>query len=129
MKAKISLEGDFTVVELSGYLDFESARPIEQSIKTIYDSNSDAKVLIDLVNLEFVGSSGVSSFVKGLRVFNSLKMKPFYFGVKSEFLRLFRAFEQDKPFEVLQDKQAAYEAALERYKHWEMTTNRSKRTH
>ena len=129
MKTKIHTEGDVTIVELSGYLDFESANPLQRSIDDLYKTNQQARVVIDLRGLEFVGSSGVSSFVKTLKPFNSLKMKPFYFGVKNEFVRLFRAFEADMPFEVHVDKNAAFEAALQRYNAWQLANPRSKRTH
>ncbi len=129
MKSVIRNEGDVTVVELSGYLDFESSNPLKSSIGVIYNTNKDAQIIIDLNGLEFVGSSGVSTFVKVMKIFNRLKMKPFYYGVKSEFIKLFRAFEEDTPFEVMDNKEAAVEASLLRYKLWEMQTDRSKSTH
>src|SRR5690606_21091001 len=129
MKAKVHQDGEVTVVEISGYLDFESAAPLRHSIDVLYQKNRNAKVVIDLKGLEFVGSSGVSSFVKSLRVFNNMKNKPCYCGVKSEFLRLFRAFEETDPFEVLEDKETARAAAVDRYNLWQMTTKRSRATH
>jgi anti-anti-sigma factor len=129
MKSRISRQGELTVVELSGYLSFESAGPIRESIEQIFKQNSDAQVLINLEQLEFIGSSGVSTFVKSLKNFNGLKMKPMYYGVKSEFMRLFRAFEEDKPFEVLTSKAEAETAAVNRYQAWEMSAERSKKTH
>src|SRR5690606_29198784 len=110
-KTRISVQGDFTVVELSGYLDFEAANPIAHTIDGIYKENKQAKVVINMTGLEFVGSSGISSFVKNLRVFNKLKMKPAYCGVKSEFVRLFRVFEEQHPFEVSENLEKARAAA------------------
>lgn len=129
MKTRITTEGEVTVVELSGYLDFESARPIKDSIDVVYKANQNAQVVIDLRALEFVGSSGVSTFVKSMRVFNTLRMKPCYFGVKNEFVRLFRAFAEEEPFEVMDNKDAAKTASLARWNRWQMTTERSKATH
>jgi len=129
MKSKISRSTGLTVVELSGYLSFESTVPLTETMDAIFKENKDAQVIVDLKNLEFVGSSGVSTFVKTLRSYNTLKMKPFYFGVKSEFLRLFRAFEEDKTFEVMESRAAAEQAAVSRYEQWEINTLRSKKTH
>ena len=129
MRARIRNEGQFTIVELEGYLNFESALPIQDYINDIYKLNKEARILVDLKSLQFVGSSGVSNFVKGLRVFNRLKMKPFYFGVKPEFIRMFRAFEEDTPFEVHTSKADAFEAALARYNEWQANQERSKATH
>lgn len=129
MKSKISQMDDFTVVELSGYLDFENANPIASSLEELYKNNKQAKVVIDLSGLEFVGSSGISNFVKSLRSFNKLRMKPAYCGVKSEFVRLFRAFEESSPFDIWPEMEEAKGSALKRYNDWEAKTLRSKRTH
>lgn len=129
MKTRISSVGEITVVEISGYLDFENANPIAKSIEDLYSKDKGAKVVIDLSRLEFVGSSGISSFVKSLRVFNKLRMKPAYCGMKSEFIRLFRAFEENSPFDIWDGMEDARSAAMKRYAEWEMKTPRSKATH
>ena len=119
MKAKVKLVDGFTIVELSGYLDYESAPRIKQSIRGLFSDNAQAQVLIDIKDLQFVGSTGVSTFVKDMKAFNTLKMKPFYYGVKSEFLKLFRAFEDDDDtFEVMQNEQEATDAAQTRRSKW-----------
>jgi len=131
LRTKIIQEGDITCVELSGYLDFEAAYPIADTIEAIYRKTGDghARVVIDMSALEFVGSSGIASFVKNLRVFNKLRMKPAYFGVKSEFVKLFRVFEDQHAFEIVSSKEAAKQAAIVRFEEWQIRTLRSKRTH
>lgn len=129
MKSKISQTGEFTLIEISGYLDFENANPVAQSIEVLYKDNKNAKVIIDLSGLEFVGSSGISNFVKSLRSFNRLRMKPAYCGMKSEFVRLFRAFEEGNPFDIWPEMALAKDSAIKRYAEWEAKTLRSKRTH
>lgn len=117
------------MVELQGYMDFETAHSISRSIDEIYRKDKQAKVVINLRGLEFVGSSGISSFVKNMRMFNVLKLKPSYCGVKSEFLRLFRAFEDKDPFEVVETMDEARSSSLARYDEWQAKTLRSRRTH
>lgn len=129
MKSKISQVGEVTVIEIAGYLDFENANPIARSIEDVYRVDPNTKLVIDLSNLEFVGSSGISSFVKSLRVFNRMRMKPAYCGLKSEFVRLFRAFEENSPFDIWPELEGAKDSALRRYQEWEARTLRSKRTH
>ena len=129
MKTKISDRGEYMVVEISGYLNFETANPVAQQIERLYANDPQSKVVIDLSGLEFVGSSGISNFVKSLRVFNRSRVKPAYFGVKSEFVRLFRAFEEGSPFDIWNDLEEAKDSALKRYQEWEIRTPRSKRTH
>ena len=129
MKSKISQVDDFTVVELSGYLDFENSNPLAASLEGLYKSNKQAKVIIDLTGLEFVGSSGISNFVKSLRTFNKLRMKPAYCGMKNEFIKLFRAFEAGSVFDIWPEFETAKDSAIKRYAEWESRTLRSKRTH
>lgn len=129
MKTRITTEGDVTVIELSGYLDFETANPIANSIDEIYKNDKQARVVINMTGLQFVGSSGISSFVKNLRVFNKMKMKPSYFGVRSEFMKIFKVFEEEHPFDVSDTLESARMAALARYEAWQIKTLRSKRTH
>ncbi len=129
MKTAIKNDGEFTILEISGYLDFENCRPIAESIGELYAKNQGSKVLVDLASLEFVGSSGISSFVKSLKIFNKMKIKPVYFGVKSEFIKLFRLFEGAEPFEITETVDAAKSAALARFQIWQGTRIISKETH
>ena len=116
MKATIKQEGELTIIEIKGYLDYESAFPLKDSIQEIYKSNANSKLVFDLKGLEFVGSTGVSSFVKTLRVFNKMRMKPCYYGVKSEFLTLFKAFEeQSDPFTVLNSVNQTVKSAFDQH--------------
>jgi anti-sigma B factor antagonist len=100
MKSEITQNGDTVVVKITGYLDFESTHPIQRSLDQIYAQNKNAKVVVDMQSLEFVGSSGVAAFVRGMKSFNQQISKPRYVGVRTECLRLFRAFEDDQPFDV-----------------------------
>lgn len=129
MKTSHRAEGNLTIVEISGYLDFENAKPTAEYLDNIYKSNKNAQVLVDLTKLEFVGSSGISTFVKALRTYNQFTIKPTYFGVKNEFLRLFRVFEDGETFEIVETQQLAKESAMQRYQQWEMRTQRSAQTH
>jgi anti-sigma B factor antagonist len=129
MKTALKVDGEFTILEISGYLDFENSRPIAESIGELYAKNQGSKILIDLEALEFVGSSGISTFVKSIKIFNKMKIKPVYFGVKSEFIKLFRLFEGAEPFEITDSFDAAKRAALARFQLWQGTRNVSNETH
>ncbi len=128
MKTTVMREGDVTFIELSGFIDYESALPLKQSIQSVYKLNPQSKLVFNLAKLEFVGSSGVSNFVKLLAPFNGQNIKPSYFGVKSEFLKLFRAFEEI-PFEILASREHAVASSLQRYREWEILHPRSVKDH
>ena len=51
-----------------------------------------------------------------MRVFNKMRMKPCYYGVKSEFLTLFKAFEeQGDPFTVLNSINQTVKSAFDQH--------------
>ena len=130
MRTNIRKEGDYTIVELSGFIDVESAEPVAEFIEEAYDVNSKTKMIVDMSNLRFVGSTGISNFVKEIRVFNKMRMKPTYYGMKSEFVRIFRMHEgQEDTFEIVATADDAKRMAVARYDEWQAATERSKETH
>ena len=130
MKANLKKDGELTIIEIKGYLDYESAFPLKNSLTDIYEKNENSQIVFDLKGLEFVGSTGVSSFVKTLRVFNKMRMKPCYCNVKSEFLTLFKAFEEtDSPFAVIPTVNQTIRSAVDQYNAAQAEIERSKHTH
>lgn len=107
MKTLIRNIDGTTIVELSGYIDYEAMTPLTQHLEELYKKNSSARVVINLRGLNFVGSSGISSFVKKLRMFNRMRMKPSYCGMKSEFQRMFRLFEDQGSFDIFDNEDEA----------------------
>ncbi|MCC6277387.1 MAG: STAS domain-containing protein [Oligoflexia bacterium] len=104
MQAKIRKDGDVTVVDLSGRLDFESAEPFRE---TCQDLLLNSKVVFNLKDLNFVGSSGLGSFVNTLREFSqSNPVAPRFCHVRSEFKKLFDATGPEH-FKVYDDENTA----------------------
>lgn len=129
MRTNIRKDGDYTVLELSGFIDVESAEPIAEFIEDTLGKRNDAKMIVDMSNLRFVGSTGISNFVKEIRVFNKMRMKPTYYGMKSEFVRIFRMLEDDNTFEIVDTAEEAKRTALARFEAWQAQTDRSTETH
>ncbi len=104
MKTNIRKEGETIIVSIDGTLDFENQVPLKDDLQklvkhTKVDSTA-RKIIFDLKNLEFVGSSGISAFVQTLREFNqAAPSKPVYFNVKSEFKKVMRAFDEFDTFD------------------------------
>lgn len=104
MQAKIRKDGDVTVVELQGRLDFETAEPFRE---TCQDILSNSKVIFNLSQLSFVGSSGIGAFVNTLREFSkNSPVPPKFCSVKSEFKKVFGASEEMQ-FQIFEDEKAA----------------------
>lgn len=113
MKTHIKQKGDTVIVTIDGHLDFETHVPFREDLaKLLSDSSHNdsvpKKFIFNLENLEFVGSSGISSFVQTLKDFNSnAPMKPKYCHVKSEFRRIIKAFDEEEIFEFYDSEDRA----------------------
>ncbi len=106
MRTQIKREGDFFVVSMDGKLDFGTYLPLREDLSKLLDASgatdvAPSKIIFNLENLEFVGSSGISSFVQTLKEFNqSASLKPRYCNVRSEFKRIIKAFDEESGFEI-----------------------------
>ena len=112
MKTQIKKKGDTVVVTMDGHLDFETHLPLRENLSKIIDnSKTDSvpkKIIFNLEKLEFVGSSGISSFVQTLKDFNSSSpTRPKYCNVKSEFQRIIKAFDEENAFDFYENEERA----------------------
>lgn len=70
MEAKVYLEGEITVVALSGRLSIEKAPAFKAAC---LQSLKGKKVVFCMKDLSFVGSSGIQGFFQMIREFNQSK--------------------------------------------------------
>lgn len=114
MKTQIKKNGDTIIVSMDGRLDFETNLPLREELSKLVrqpQNKTDSvpkKIIFNLENLEFVGSSGISSFVQTMKEFNSqASNKPRYCNVKSEFRRVMKAFDESDGFEFHDNEERA----------------------
>jgi len=112
MKTEIKRTGDTIVVNMDGRLDFDTYLPLRENLsKLARTENTDStpkKIIFNLENLEFVGSSGITSFVQTLKEFNtSAATRPRYCNVKSEFCRIIKAFDETDVFQIYENEDRA----------------------
>jgi anti-anti-sigma factor len=89
MKAEINRQGDITIVNLQGHLDFETAEPFRRAF---LERLTDEKIVFNFQELNFVGSSGITMFFDLLREFATRRaVKPKFCGLGSEFRKIFAA--------------------------------------
>ncbi len=100
--------GGVVIVTLEGHLDFETTDTFRESLMRLETQSAKSRVIFDLGNLQFVGSSGISAFVQTLRDFNSrASTKPRYTNVKSEFKKIISAFDDNGSFEFWDNTERA----------------------
>ena len=112
MKTNIKKIGDTLVVTLDGKLDFETQEPLRQEMtRLVRRAETDSvpkKIIFNLENLEFVGSSGISSFVQTMKeVTDRAPVRPKYCNVRSEFRRVMKAFDEEEKFEFFDNEERA----------------------
>lgn len=113
MKTKIrKVSEDMLIVDIEGRLSFEESEPLRGKLTSLIRKNqtdeTPKKVIFNLEKLEFVGSSGISSFVQTLKDFNTTASeKPRYCHVKSEFKKIIRAFDDGEAFEFFETEDRA----------------------
>ncbi len=113
MKTNIKKNGDTIVVSMDGKLDFETSVPLREELSRLIRQQTKAdtvpkKVIFNLENLEFVGSSGISSFVQTLKDFNAIAPeKPRFCNVRSEFQRVMKAYDEAETFEFHENEERA----------------------
>jgi len=109
MKTKFKFTQDAIYVNVEGLVDYETQAPFKENLDKILrkqkTDETPRKIIFDFENLEFVGSSGITSLVQTLRDFNTLcDEKPVYQNLKSEFQKIFKAFEGPQDFDFLENE-------------------------
>jgi anti-anti-sigma regulatory factor len=117
MKARIKNTAEAVVLYLDGKVDYETQDDVCDFInKTLIRSKqenvgpnktdeSPKNIILNFQNLEFVGSSGITQFVHSLKAIHSdTQITPKYCGVKSEFQKIIRAFDDKNAFEFFDDE-------------------------
>lgn len=112
MKTKIKKIGDTMVVCMDGKLNFETQEALSRDLRRLADEakvdSVPKKIIFNLENLDFVGSSGISSFVQALKdLNNAAPTRPRYCNVKSEFQRVMKAFDEADAFEFFDNEERA----------------------
>lgn len=112
IKTSVRKDGNAVIVSVEGHLDFETSDSFRDSLASIESQATDARVIFDLAQLQFVGSSGISAFVQALRDFNDrAPHKPRYANVRSEFRRIMSAFDESGTFEFCETLERALSAS------------------
>lgn len=89
MKARITSQDGVMIVHLSGYINFETVPPLRKACEKLLDC---PKVIFNLRELSFVGSSGITGFVEILKEFSQNRNQPLKIcAASSEFQRVFRS--------------------------------------
>ena len=112
MKTHIKKAENEIVVTMDGKLDFGTHIPLRDQLhQLVRDAKTDStpkKIIFNLEKLEFVGSSGLSTFIQTLKEFNDqFPTPPRYCNVKSEFRKIISAFDDEEIFQFFESEERA----------------------
>ena len=96
MKAQIRTdsEGNITV-HMNGGLDYENSLPLRIELQELSQKNPASIITLDMIALDFVGSSGIGIFVETLQILNKKKSQIKLANVKTEFMKVFKLYNFD----------------------------------
>jgi anti-anti-sigma factor len=111
MNLRARTEGQVLVVELEGQVDFESTQQFQEACERLISKTKSSKVLFHLGKLKFVGSSGITHFIRVLKEFNSGEVAAKICNVSDDFSKLFKACDTPRtPFAIFDIEASALES-------------------
>ncbi|MBC7395941.1 MAG: STAS domain-containing protein [Bdellovibrionales bacterium] len=112
MKARVKSTDGSIVISIDGKVDYESQDQVCATINHTIERNKKdqaaKKIIVNFKNLEFVGSSGITQFVQSLKqIHHETDVTPKYCGVRSEFQKIIKAFDEENQFDFYEDDSLA----------------------
>ena len=99
LRSNLVNEGEITIIALEGKMDFESQDILRESILTL--TKQGRKVIVDMAGLSFVGSSGITHFIRSLYEFQERGVAvPRLCNLKSEFRKIISAYDANQDFSI-----------------------------
>ena len=80
------------IIQMQGGLNYENGIPLRQELQNMVKENPHSTIIIDFLKVDFVGSSGIGTFVETLNMINKEATKIKLANVKSEFLKVFKLY-------------------------------------
>jgi len=104
MKAQIRTDsiGNITV-HMRGGLNYENSVPFRQELEELIIENPKSIITLDMHFLDFVGSSGISTFVQTIKELNNIQTKVRLSNVKKEFIRVFKLYDTEILASIIDD--------------------------
>lgn len=107
MKSKLQKLGDELLISLDGKIDYETQEPLQEHLKKIASEQVKGdsvplKVVFDIQQLQFVGSSGITQLIQTLKDFGiKTDQKARILNASSDFKKIIKAYDPQDLFEFI----------------------------
>jgi anti-anti-sigma factor len=99
LRASILNQGDVAIIALEGKLDYENQEVLTDNILTLMAEGK--QIVVDMDQLNFVGSSGITHFIRSLYEMKEAgRTPPRLCNVRSEFRQIINAYDVNKEFSI-----------------------------
>lgn len=99
LRASLSNHQDVTVIALEGKLDYENQEVLKENILALMKQGK--RIVIDMQGLSFIGSSGITHFIRSLYEFQDAgHAQPRLCNLKSEFRKIIAAYDNNGEFSI-----------------------------
>ena len=106
MKADVTTDsfGNITVL-MKGGLNYENTGNLQQELIDLIKTNPTSLITIDMDGVDFVGSSGIGTFVEIVRTLNTQtgRQRVSLSNVKSEFRKVFKLYTMEESWIEVDD--------------------------
>jgi anti-sigma B factor antagonist len=99
MNVKVNVDGQKTVMEVSGSVDIPGAEYLKKSLTKVLESDT-LEVEIDFKEVSFIGSSGIGKLLLFYKNFTAKGGKISMVNLNKEITMLFKAIKLDKLFNI-----------------------------
>ncbi|MFZ9738738.1 MAG: STAS domain-containing protein [Prochlorotrichaceae cyanobacterium] len=97
------------VLEVHGTLDNQMGKTLLPAVQTLTAESEAEVLLLDLSNVKFIDSAGLSTLVKVLKATEASGKRLMVCGVKSQVAMLLKLTRMDSLFEIFDDRPAVAE--------------------
>lgn len=92
---------------MSGDVDMHSSPKVREQLMTLIGKKTIA-VLVDFQGVSYIDSSGIATFVEGLKGMKAYGGRLLLYGVPKPIMEIFSFSKLDKVFEIYPDAEAAH---------------------
>jgi anti-anti-sigma factor len=99
MNVKLTVDGQKTLMEVSGSVDIPGAEYLKKSLTKVLESDA-TETVIDFREVSFIGSSGIGKLLLFYKNFTAKGGKISIINMNKEITMLFKAIKLDKLFNI-----------------------------